>query len=107
MAATIGTAAVAGAITMNGHEVATFTVDVPVTTTLGADTSGVTVTVGPVQPALAQALRDAADALDREEPADHEHQPKQHRDGKPPWCHACGLTATGQVPTGFRSGRSK
>ncbi|MBP1241732.1 hypothetical protein ABID92_000440 [Frigoribacterium sp. PvP120] len=82
MAASIGTTAVAGTITMNGHEVATFTVDVPVTTTMGDGSPGVT--VGPVQPALAQALRDAADALDREEPADHDHQPKQHRDGKPP-----------------------
>lgn len=62
MAVTIGTAAVAGAITMNGHEVATFTVDVPVTTTMGDGNPGVT--VGPVQPALAKALRDAADSLE-------------------------------------------
>lgn len=26
------------------------------------------------------------------------HQPVQHRDGKPPWCRACGLTRTGQEP---------
>lgn len=24
-----------------------------------------------------------------------DHQPKQHRDGKPPWCQACGRTAGG------------
>lgn len=23
----------------------------------------------------------------------HEHTPVQHRDGKPPWCNACGFTA--------------
>ena len=27
-----------------------------------------------------------------------EHQPIQHRDGKPPWCRACGLTAEFQKP---------
>lgn len=26
------------------------------------------------------------------------HNPIQHRDGKPPWCRICGLTADGQVP---------
>lgn len=26
------------------------------------------------------------------------HAPVQHRDGKPPWCPACGLTADGQEP---------
>lgn len=26
------------------------------------------------------------------------HCPVQHRDGMPPWCQACGLTATGDVP---------
>lgn len=26
------------------------------------------------------------------------HQPKQHRDGKPPWCKTCGLTKTGYEP---------
>lgn len=26
------------------------------------------------------------------------HQPRQHRDGKPPWCNECGLTADGQQP---------
>lgn len=29
----------------------------------------------------------------------HNHQPKQHRDGKPPWCANCGLTATYEEPT--------
>lgn len=24
--------------------------------------------------------------------AEHEHKPRQHRDGRPPWCDACGLT---------------
>jgi hypothetical protein len=28
----------------------------------------------------------------------HDHQPVQHRDGKPPWCNECGLTAQGEVP---------
>lgn len=28
----------------------------------------------------------------------HIHKPKQHRDGKPPWCDACGLTETYEVP---------
>jgi hypothetical protein len=28
----------------------------------------------------------------------HVHAPVQHRDGKPPWCRVCGLTANGTVP---------
>lgn len=28
----------------------------------------------------------------------HIHAPIQHRDGKPPWCHVCGLTADLRVP---------
>lgn len=31
-------------------------------------------------------------------PDAHDHQPVQHRDGKPPWCAACGLTTDGSVP---------
>lgn len=27
-----------------------------------------------------------------------EHRPVQHRDGKPPWCPSCGLTADGYTP---------
>jgi hypothetical protein len=30
--------------------------------------------------------------------SDHDHKPIQHRDGKPPWCPVCKLTADGQVP---------
>jgi hypothetical protein len=30
---------------------------------------------------------------------DHDHNPVQHRDGKPPWCKVCGLTADHEVPT--------
>lgn len=26
------------------------------------------------------------------------HEPRQHRDGKPPWCRKCGLDAQFQVP---------
>ena len=26
------------------------------------------------------------------------HFPVQHRDGKPPWCHSCGMTADGCTP---------
>lgn len=26
------------------------------------------------------------------------HRPTQHRDGKPPWCRACGLDAAGTKP---------
>lgn len=29
---------------------------------------------------------------------EHEHKPVQHRDGKPPWCNECGLTADGEEP---------
>lgn len=29
------------------------------------------------------------------------HDPVQHRDGKPPWCRACGLTKNGTTPTSF------
>lgn len=28
----------------------------------------------------------------------HEHRPVQHRDGKPPWCRECGLTADFKMP---------
>jgi hypothetical protein len=28
----------------------------------------------------------------------HDHKPKQHRDGKPPWCPECKLTADFTVP---------
>jgi hypothetical protein len=28
----------------------------------------------------------------------HDHNPRQHRDGKPPWCRTCGLTADYTVP---------
>lgn len=31
-----------------------------------------------------------------------EHNPVQHRDTKPPWCKACGLTANGMIPVGVR-----
>lgn len=27
-----------------------------------------------------------------------DHRPVQRRDGKPPWCHECGLTASGEEP---------
>lgn len=30
--------------------------------------------------------------------SDHEHEPVQHRDGKPAWCRHCGLTAEGSEP---------
>jgi len=29
----------------------------------------------------------------------HNHNPIQHRDGKPPWCRECGLTESFQFPT--------
>lgn len=29
---------------------------------------------------------------------DHDHLPVQHRDGKPPWCDACGMDAYGNPP---------
>ena len=41
----------------------------------------------------AAALRDAADVVAVVTCPDHET--KQHRDGKPPWCNACGMTASG------------
>ena len=31
-------------------------------------------------------------------PPSHDHRPVQHRDGKPPWCPECGLTAQGTEP---------
>lgn len=34
-----------------------------------------------------------------------EHRPVQHRDGRPPWCRACGHDATGREPVrAFRPG---
>ena len=36
------------------------------------------------------ALRDLVDQL-----CPGPHLPKQHRDGQPPWCRACGRTARG------------
>jgi hypothetical protein len=66
MAAHIGTAAVTGTITANGHEIGTYSVDVPVTTSVDCD-GHAGVVIGPVGPALAQALRSAADALESQE----------------------------------------
>lgn len=40
------------------------TIDLPVPVTIGTATDGATVTIGSIRPALAAALRDAADALD-------------------------------------------
>lgn len=51
------------------------------------------------------------DRIDRELGIDHQpgteravpcpaHRPVQHRDARPPWCNACGLTEGGEVPTG-------
>lgn len=65
MAASIGTTTITGAITANGHQVASFTVDVPVVTTMRDGQPGVT--IGPVKPALAEALLDIAVALESEE----------------------------------------
>lgn len=31
-----------------------------------------------------------------------DHNPVQHRDGKPPWCRDCGLTADFENPTARR-----
>ena len=30
-----------------------------------------------------------------------DHNPRQHRDGKPPWCRNCGLTKDFKKPTGI------
>jgi hypothetical protein len=30
----------------------------------------------------------------------HDHKPVQHRDGRPPWCNECGLTASFHEPKG-------
>lgn len=30
-----------------------------------------------------------------------DHKPRQHRDGKPPWCRECGLTANFEMPIGI------
>lgn len=30
-----------------------------------------------------------------------DHRPVQHRDARPPWCKACGLTADGREPVGL------
>ena len=29
-----------------------------------------------------------------------DHRPVQHRDARPPWCNTCGLTESGEAPTG-------
>jgi hypothetical protein len=31
-------------------------------------------------------------------PVEHDHDPIQNRDGKPPWCRVCGLTANFETP---------
>lgn len=38
------------------------------------------------------------EALEKLTAEKHEHKPVQHRDGKPPWCPICGLTADMTVP---------
>jgi hypothetical protein len=40
----------------------------------------------------------ARDTPTPEHVAPHLHQPAQHRDGKPPWCRSCGLTADFKQP---------
>jgi hypothetical protein len=53
---------------------------------------------------IVQTLKDLALSIDTaarnvQEPVEpHNHQPVQHRDGMPPWCDDCGLTATYQHP---------
>lgn len=42
-------------------------------------------------------LRTWREELDRNPPCP-EHNPVQHRDGKPPWCPVCHLTATWDNP---------
>jgi hypothetical protein len=65
VAASTGTTTVTGAITANGHQVASFTFDVPVVATLRDGQPGVI--IGPIQPALAEALLDIAVAFESEE----------------------------------------
>lgn len=31
-------------------------------------------------------------------PVCRQHHPRQHRDGKPPWCASCGLTKDYKIP---------
>lgn len=77
---------------------------IPITADVDATRSGVGVLrVDMVN--LATLLRSVADSLSPDQqhtapeavPA-HDHKPVQHRDGKPPWCKICGLTASFHVP---------
>ena len=80
------------------------TVDVPVRLVLGAG-SGNLLPLGSIQvdtetlnANIADALVQAADELrgmNSTPPTCTAHNPVQHRDGKPPWCNTCGLTANG------------
>lgn len=38
-----------------------------------------------------------------EPPVCWSHKPVQHRDGKPPWCPACGRTKDRSIPVSFMS----
>jgi hypothetical protein len=53
---------------------------------------GVTIHAGA---ALTKALHQAADAIAEVCP---NHQARQHRDGKEPWCNECHLTEDGREP---------
>lgn len=64
--------------------------DIEAKTTTTAD--GITIEAGP---AIREALQQAADALAPECP---NHQARQHRDGKEPWCNDCHLTEDGREP---------
>jgi hypothetical protein len=45
-----------------------------------------------------QQIANTTDALrdDVEQRCSGPHEPVQHRDGKSPWCHACGRTSLGE-----------
>ncbi|WAB10448.1 hypothetical protein SEA_PHEPPER_63 [Gordonia phage Phepper] len=47
-------------------------------------------------------LQTYKDMLNENPPCKH-HNPVQHRDGKPPWCYLCRLTADWEVPSGKTS----
>ncbi|WP_291053703.1 hypothetical protein [Herbiconiux sp.] len=98
MAAVIGTVKVPASIVISaeGSSEPLGTAEFELTVHVGGDYAG-----DATKRSMADALRQAADDIEAQlfhEPSAHHHRPVQHRDGKPPWCNACGLTASHAVP---------
>jgi hypothetical protein len=86
------------ALTIDGEEFRWYLADEPLTTTTEARNLGtVNLTLiaerVTIDDDLGAPVGPASSDIDC-----RNHQPRQHRDGKPPWCNECGLTESGEEP---------